>query len=200
MFAMPHTGVAHRIVLYSDFNCPFCYALHERLHDYGALERVEWRGVQHAPHLPVPMARWNGRLLDELRQEVAMVNRLAPMLPIVLPPGKPNTGPAIHLAARVLANDVACGKELVRRLYWLFWREGRDIADGTVLSEALSSIGVNQPTLLEQDSETALVVKGWMKQWQGTGQAGVPLLERQDGALLVGLSQEAHLRRFLSES
>jgi predicted DsbA family dithiol-disulfide isomerase len=200
MFPMPHTGVAHRIVLYSDFNCPFCYALHERLHDYGALERVEWRGVQHAPHLPIPMARWNGPLLGELRQEVAMVNRLAPMLPIVLPPGKPNTGPAIRLAARALTTDSARGNELVRRLYWLFWRESRDISDEAVLSETLSSIGLKEPTLLEQDSETALVMEGWTNQWHNTGQAGVPLLERPDGALLVGLSQEAHLRRFLSES
>src|SRR5574341_165313 len=95
-----------QIVVYSDFNCPFCYAMHERLHGYGVLDRVAWRGVQHAPHLPIPMARWNGPLMDELRHEVAMVGRLAPTLPIVVPEGKPNTGPAIRLEARVLSLGV----------------------------------------------------------------------------------------------
>src|SRR5690349_22882248 len=63
---------ADRFFLYSDFNCPFCYALHERLHDLGLIERCEWRGVQHAPQLPRPMKPWSGSLGAELRHEVAM--------------------------------------------------------------------------------------------------------------------------------
>jgi len=187
-----------RFVLYSDFNCPFCYAMHERLHTYGVLERVEWRGVQHAPHLPIPMARWNGRLLDELRHEVAMVGRLAPMLPIAAPEGKPNTRPAIQLAARVLARDVVQGSELVRRLYWLFWREGRDISDVGVLQEALASLGLDPQGIKEKDEATGRTLDGWEHLWRSTGQAGVPLLERPDGTLLVGLARESDLDRFLA--
>ena len=85
--------------LYSDFNCPFCYAMHERLHALGVMDRISWQGVQHAPHLPVPMAGWAGHLAAELKQEVQMVRRLAPELPIAVPPGKPNTGRAIAAAA-----------------------------------------------------------------------------------------------------
>jgi len=187
-----------RFALYSDFNCPFCYAMHERLHTYGVLERVEWRGVQHAPHLPIPMARWNGRLLDELRHEVAMVGRLAPMLPIAVPEGKPNTRPAIQLAARVLARDVVQGSELVRRLYWLFWREGRDISDVGVLHEALASLGLDPQGIKEKDEATGRTLDGWEHLWRSTGQAGVPLLERPDGTLLVGLARESDLDRFLA--
>ena len=73
-------------ILYSDFNCPFCYALHERLHDMALLSRCEWRGVQHAPHLPRPMKPWHGSLGVELRQEVAVVQWLAPDLQIAPPP------------------------------------------------------------------------------------------------------------------
>jgi hypothetical protein len=89
-------------ILYSDFNCPFCYALHERLHDMDLLGRCEWRGVQHAPHLPRPMKPWQGSPGAELRQEVAVVQRLAPGLPIALPPGKPNTRAAIEQAVQWL--------------------------------------------------------------------------------------------------
>ena len=35
-----------RNILYSDFNCPFCYAMHERLYEMTLLARCEWRGVQ----------------------------------------------------------------------------------------------------------------------------------------------------------
>ncbi|TKS59406.1 MAG: hypothetical protein EWM72_02214 [Nitrospira sp.] len=197
---MSDVGASGRFALYSDFNCPFCYAMHERLHACGVMELVEWRGVQHAPHLPIPMARWNGRLLDELRHEVTMVGRLAPMLPIVVPEGKPNTRPAIQLAAQVLARDVAQGSALVRRLYWLFWREGRDISDVGVLGEALASLGLDPQGLIEKDEATAHILDGWDDLWRSMGQAGVPLLVRSDGTLLVGLARESDLDRFLAVS
>lgn len=41
--------------LYSDFNCPFCYALYELLQELQFIDRCEWRGVQHASHLSNPM-------------------------------------------------------------------------------------------------------------------------------------------------
>ena len=37
--------MSHFYILYSDFNCPFCYALHERLHDMDLLRCCEWRGA-----------------------------------------------------------------------------------------------------------------------------------------------------------
>jgi predicted DsbA family dithiol-disulfide isomerase len=197
---MGETSLSDQIVVYSDFNCPFCYAMHERLHECGVFDLVEWRGVQHAPQLPIPMARWNGPLLDELRHEVAMVGRLAPTLPIVVPESKPNTGPAIQLAAKVLSSNVARGNDLVRQLYWLFWREGRDISDITILRETLTSMGLNHEEFLENDEGTGSVLESWTTQWLSTGQAGVPLLERADGRLLVGLAREGDLRRFLSLS
>jgi len=172
--------------------------MHERLHGYGVLDHVEWRGVQHAPYLPIPMTRWNGHLLDELQYEVAMVNRLAPALPIVTPNGKPNTQPAISLAARVLSSKRFEGHELVRRLYWAFWRDGRDISDRTVLEEVLESVGLQSVNFMESDEATSRALDRWDLQWRRTGEGGVPLLERFDGALLVGFAQEASLRRFLS--
>ena len=42
--------------LYSDPNCPFCYAIGERLLTLSVERQVEWRGVQHAPHLYVTAA------------------------------------------------------------------------------------------------------------------------------------------------
>ena len=188
------------VVLYSDFNCPFCYAMHERLHAHGVSDRIEWRGVQHAPHLPVPMARWNGDLMEELRHEVEMVGRLAPGLPIALPEGKPNTRPAIQLAARALAADASRGAALIDRLYRLFWCEGEDISDATVLADAVLALGLRQDQLAGNEGQIEGKLQNWNDHWHRTGQAGVPLLERTDGMLLVGLAREGDLRRFLSLS
>ena len=79
--------------------------MHERLHEMNLLVHCEWRGVQHASHLPRPMKPWQGSLGAELRHEVTVVQRLAPGLPIVLPPGKPNTRPAIEQAVALLRRD-----------------------------------------------------------------------------------------------
>jgi predicted DsbA family dithiol-disulfide isomerase len=105
--------------LFSDFKCPFCYAMHERLFVLGVMEQVSWRGVQHARHLPVPMVAWSGHLAMELQQEVEMVRRLAPDVLIALPLGKPNSGPAIAAAARALSIDALLGREFLRALYRL---------------------------------------------------------------------------------
>lgn len=153
--------------------------------------------MQHAPHLPIPTARWNGRLLDELRHEAALVVRPAPNLPIMVPEGKPNTRPAIQLAARLLAQDPEQGGKFVRHLYRLFWRDGWDISDAGVLREALAELGLDPQGLIEKEQATARILDGGDEQWRETGQSGVPLLVRSDGAVLVGSAREADLDRIL---
>ena len=175
-----------RYLLYGDFNCPFCYALHERLHAMGLLDRCEWRGVQHAPHLPRPMKAWSGSLGAELRHEVAMVERLAPGLPIILPPGKPNTGAAIRLAASTLQRDRHRGMDVVRDLYRAFWCEGKDISNSLVLDEFGLPDGDDLDHLLE----------AWHESWRAAGQAGVPLIVSPDGDQLVGCVPVEEVRRF----
>lgn len=175
-------------LLYSDFNCPFCYALHERLHELQLIERCEWRGVQHAPHLPRPMKAWQGSLGAELRQEVALVQRLAPGLSIALPSGKPNTGPAIALAASLLQRDRDAGMQVVRALYHAFWVNGQDISNPLVLDE----FGIADGSELDQ------VIGEWEAAWHETGQAGVPLIVSPQGELLVGCVPAEQLRRFFA--
>ena len=78
--------------LFSDFNCPFCDAMHERLHGLGLVRQVSWGGVEHARHLRAPRALRSGHLAMELKQEVEVMRRLAPELPIATPREKPSSG------------------------------------------------------------------------------------------------------------
>lgn len=170
-----------RFSLFSDFNCPFCYALHERLHNLNLLTRCNWQGVQHAPHLPRPMKAWQGTLAAELRHEVAMVGRLSPELPLELPAGKPNTGHAIVLAAEHLDRDREAGMRLVRAIYRAFWWEGRDISDPRVL------VGLARDDAPGTHSGNGQRIAGkWSSAWEATGQFSVPMIVAPDGNQLVG--------------
>ncbi len=185
--------------LYSDFNCPFCYAMHERLHSLGVMDRISWQGVQHAPHLPVPMASWAGHLAAELKQEVQMVRRLAPEVEISVPRGKPNTGRAIAASARALHIDQLRATDFVRSLYRLFWVEGRDLSDDGVLQREAERHGFLPEQVAGANAITVdAVLRAWEEQWAEAEHQGVPLLQRSDGTLLVGLMPMAVLQRFLT--
>ncbi|MCP4469315.1 MAG: hypothetical protein GY815_01290 [Gammaproteobacteria bacterium] len=75
--------------VYADFNCPFCYALNERLHAMGLGERVDFRGVQHAPSASSDHAGLE--VLTELTREVAEVRRRAPSIEIAVPLFRPSS-------------------------------------------------------------------------------------------------------------
>ncbi len=178
------------VILYSDFNCPFCYALHERLHELRVLDRCEWRGVQHAPLLPRPMRPWQGSLGAELKHEVAVVQRLAPGLPITLPSGKPNTLPAIEYAIALLRKDLRNGMDFVQRTYRAFWCEGRDISDPVVLTQLAGE------HVEDVEGQNHSIAQKWETAWHATGQNGVPLLVSSDGDLLVGCVPAEQVRQF----
>jgi predicted DsbA family dithiol-disulfide isomerase len=184
--------------LYSDFNCPFCYAMHERLHEMNLLAFCEWRGVQHASHLPRPMKPWQGSLGAELRHEVTVVQRLAPGLPIALPPGKPNTKPAIEQAVALLRHDRALGMAFVRETYRAFWCEGKDISDPAVLRQLIEQGGGSLEDVGTINGEDRRTAQEWEAAWHLTGQAGVPLMVSSEGYLLVGCAPIENIQRFLA--
>jgi predicted DsbA family dithiol-disulfide isomerase len=188
-------------LLFSDFNCPFCYAMHERLHDLGLMAQVSWHGVQHARHLPVPMQTWSGHLASELKQEVEMVRRLAPELPIALPLGKPNSGPAIAAAARALIIDRLLAQEFIRSLYQMFWVDGKDLSNQELLQDRAERQGLPPAQIC---GKTALPIddqlRVWEARWNETEHSGVPLVQRSDGAQLVGLVSASSIERFFTEA
>ena len=184
--------------LFSDFNCPFCYAMHERLHEMNLLALCEWRGVQHASHLPRPMKPWQGSLGAELRHEVTVVQRLAPDLPIALPPGKPNSRPAIEQAVALLRRDRVLGMAFVGETYRAFWCEGRDISDPVVLRQLVEKVGGSPESVGTINDEDRRVAHEWESAWHVTGQAGVPLIVSSEGDLLVGCAPSEDIRRFFA--
>jgi len=176
-------------ILYSDFNCPYCYATHERLAQLGLHDRVDWRGVQHSPELPQPMRTAAGPFAAELEREVESIRLRAPEVPIELPTGKPNTGPAIRLAAAAPAADA---ERLILDLYRRFWRDGEDLSDPDVLAAAA---GTDAPAPGEGEELAA----EWQREWSRLRIGGVPLLLAADGNYLYGLKDADELAGFIAE-
>jgi predicted DsbA family dithiol-disulfide isomerase len=185
--------------LFSDLNCPFCYAMHERLYALGVMEQVSWHGVQHARHLRLPMVAWSGHLAMELKREVEMVRRLAPEVPIALPAGKPNSGPAIAAAARALSIDTIAGQKLLQSLYRLFWIQGQDISDEELLQREAERHGFS-PAQIAGMSAIPIdqTLRAWEERWNETEHQGVPLLQRPNHRLLIGLVPVESVRQFLA--
>lgn len=183
-----------RAVLYTDINCPFCYATETRLAALGVHAEVEWRGVEHEPDLPVPMLRDDPELAEEVGDEVAQVRARAPEVPITPPAGKPNTGLAIAAAVAAARVDPADAHGFRQELYRAFWVDGADVSDPGVVTALAAKHGLPD---LEAQPDDELRVTSWRLDWERSPLRGVPLLVRDDGEVLYGLKDLDTLGRFM---
>ena len=182
------------VFLYTDLNCPFCYATEQRLGALDAHDLIEWRGVEHEPDLPVPMLTDDEDLSEELADEVAQVRSRAPEVEIEQPPGKSNTARALEFVAAAERLDPVRGREVRHATYRAFWAEGRDISDPDVLAEIAREHGL---PAVEVRPEDKLRVTSWRLDWERSPLRGVPLLVRSDGEVLYGLKDTETLAGFV---
>ncbi len=183
-----------RVTLFTDLNCPFCYSTEQRLERLGVSGQVAWRGVEHEPELPVPMARDDVEIAAELAEEVQSVRSRAPEVAIAVPPGKANTAAGLLAAAAALRVDAGRGAAFRQAVYRAFWRDGRDISDPAVLDELADDVGFPARQTRPED---ALTVTSWRLEWERSPLRGVPLLVREDGETVYGLKDVETLERFV---
>jgi len=182
------------VTLFTDLNCPFCYATEQRLEQLGLNERIEWRGVEHEPDLPVPMALDNPEIAAELADEVQSVRARAPEVAIAVPSGKANTAAGLLATAAALRIDPARGADFRQAVYRAFWRDGREVSDPAVLEALARDHGL--PALATRP-EDAVTVASWRLEWERSPLHGVPLLIRDDGETVYGLKDLETLARFV---
>lgn len=186
------------IILFSDPNCPFCYALEERLNVLGFDGMVQWCGVQHAPMLAVPRMAHAPRMNAMIQQEVRAVQHLAPEVPVQAVTGKPNSGPAIRLVAAAEQIDARRARQLRLSLYRALWQYNEDISDPNVLTFAARTFGFPELAAERSDeSAGAARARAWQEAWEETGIGSVPLLVRSDGESLSGLVGAEVLKGFV---
>ena len=183
--------------LFTDLNCPFCYATEIRLEALGLSDRIEWRGVEHEPDLPVPMDVEDEHITQELDEEVTSVRSRAPEVPIELPRGKVNTAAGLLATAAALRIDDERGAAFRQAVYRAFWVDGKDISSPEVLDEIARSHGLPH---LDTRREDDVTVASWRLEWERSPLRGVPLLVRDDGETLYGLKDSETLAAFVKDA
>jgi diguanylate cyclase (GGDEF)-like protein len=182
------------LVVFADFNCPFCYALDLRLEAMDGAAELEWEPIEHTA-----MVRWGACSPDEhaeLAAEVFTVRHRAPEVPIRLPRARPRTGPANRLYAAVRGKDPAVAMRLRRAIYSALWEEGQDIGDPKVLASIAEEVGCGQPAPQPEDLHR---LKTSQKTWEdGPFDRRLPAAWRTDGATLLGLSSPSDINRFVT--
>lgn len=186
---------ARTIVAYGDLNCPFCYALEERLVARDVEHQVEWRLVEHAPELPVEPGAVRPEQLEELGRELEALVERAPDVRISRPPFRPSSGPAIRAVAEACLSDPPRAWLLRLSLFRALWRDGRNIADPQVIAALVERAGLPP---LHGTPEAAELAARWTREWRDARYERIPVMLSDVDTTLLGLVPVRQLELFLA--
>jgi diguanylate cyclase (GGDEF)-like protein len=184
-------------VAFIDFNCPYCFALYERLCRWGFADQIEWSMIEHSDHLVSP-----GELAaeeDQLSDEVFEVRHRAPDIEVSLPLTRARATKATRLIAHVQSEAPDKSDALRRSIFCSLWQRGEDIGDSKVLAELLDQSGLDA-SLLESSEADSSTFDAWQYDWQSGGfDRSIPVLvHRASKRQLIGLPAERALAEFLT--
>lgn len=196
-------GSAVRLIVYADFSCPDCYLASHRADALSAAEvTIDWRAVEHWPHLPVTGLRLSGTEKNALTERfTALDDLLLPgeRLPFSMPAFVPKTEASISAYAEAYSTQV--GDDVRRLLFELYWLQGCDIGSPTVLRTPLAGpilrAGSDAEPLRESGyavsvdrgpitSDAHRRIRSWRAEWQQLGSPTLPVV-LSGGATLSGL-------------
>lgn len=196
-----------RLIVYADLNCPFCYALSERLHTLGVMEDVDWRCIEHAPDSVAGNTSFAEQ--SELASEVYNVRHRAPEVAIALPKARCNSHRASVLCAWSRRLERCQAVDLRMALYQALWLQGKDIESEAVCAEILERQRLGTVTDRELKNAEANLFS-WQQEWEcGAYDSRIPAVIRgtdtlADNALpentdnkLLGLPSTDTLQAFL---
>ncbi|SVC96455.1 uncharacterized protein METZ01_LOCUS349309, partial [marine metagenome] len=186
-------------VVYGDLNCPFCFALHERLFTWNLLDRIEWRLIIHAPDLEASGFSMEDQSL--LANEVFSIHHRAPDVPVNLPKLRPGSEMATRLMQGLDFLSVQQQVSTRVSLYRALWVDGRDIADPDTLQDVVVATGISEA--LAPDQAQAEKFDTWQKEWETSNDFDrrIPIIKRaSNDSLLLGLPTEEALVDFLKGS
>lgn len=157
-------SVQEMYLFYTDYNCPFCYALNERVRTIGRSQQIMWRGVE---HLPGTISSCTS--LDDSAQivaEVSMIRKRAPEITLIAPEFRPNTKLANRLTLLAEQQDASRVADLRTLIYRAYWQQGQDISDVNVLKSLCQQLEMQFPVELETSSSHLKAIDNLLDQWQ----------------------------------
>ena len=192
--SLPPELQSSRILVVSDFNCPYCFTLNEWLNQLGVASRVFWVGVEHKPHLPLDFSDTNQPDdVATLHKEVDDVRRRAPEVGVQLPPVWVNSHQALLLQAAVEAEEPALAAPLRTAIFRRFWRDQSNIARTSELADCEQQAGVPPEPERFLDAEQLERISAW---WRAELDR-IPCMLAPSGARHLGLQDRAAVEAFV---
>lgn len=191
---VPSLLLSARVVVISDFNCPYCFTLNEWLSDMGLADAVRWVGVEHKPHLPSGLTAGNRPDdLQILQREVADVSRRAPEVGVNLPPVWVNSRRALLVQACLEDEQPQLAHRARRELFRAFWHHGRDLSAPAMIAAALQPLGETPPAEDSLDpQELDLITAWWARELDR-----IPCMLAPTGARHLGLQDRLAVEAFV---
>lgn len=180
-------------IIYTDYNCPFCFALHEQARAEGLLDKFEWRLIQHAPSASSSITTYEDRA--ELSDEVVTVRKRASNVHISLPSFRPNTELATKLTVAAFIVDQEKASILRTLIYQAYWQDGLDVSKRSVLDPIIKRSGFDEVILSE--IVDAIVTHYQMNWEQGDFARRIPSMKSVEGNVFLGFPSLAKLKGFL---
>jgi predicted DsbA family dithiol-disulfide isomerase len=141
--------MALKIVMFSDYICPFCYVGFETIRKLKAEFdlQIEWRGFQIHPDwpaegIPADKARVNG---DAAAREATWkrISTMADAVGFEIKPPRVLTNSRAALAATEFARDSGRDEPLEERIYKAYFNEGANIGDAEVVKRLAVDAGLD---------------------------------------------------------
>ncbi len=178
-----------RILVWSDYVCPFCYLEHPVLarikSELGEGVEIDWRAFELRPE-PTPTLDPNGEYLHRVWNQSVYPMAQERGMTLRLPPVQPYSRKA-HEAAE-FARDEGKLEEMNHALFKAFFEDGRDLASLDVLLDVGQSVDLDRKALRDALESGRYIQKVTEDERlaQEIGISGVP-------ALVVSAGQQAYL-------
>ena len=199
--------MALKVVMFSDFVCPFCYIGFEIVRGLKAEFGfdLEWRGFQIHPDWPaegIPAERMRelGNA-DARRAAWERIKALADTIRLPMKPPAILTNSRLALEAAEFARDVGKGEEFEERVYRAYFQEGANIGDAEVIGGLAAEVGIDRAKLAEtlSSGKYSLKLKNNSLIANQRGVSGVPTFII-NGFALVGAQSVDAMRHILKRA
>ena len=181
-----------RILVVSDFNCPYCYTLNEWIERLSRAGQVRWIGIEHRPTLPTAGDNNPGDTVT-LHTEVADVQERAPEVEVVAPDTWVNSNAAVLLQNAVEDEHPELAPRLRSRIFRAYWREGQSISSPGVLSSISAELQI-PPVETEEDYLDELT------DWWRHSLDRIPCMLAPTGLAHLGLQDFNAVQSFLNSA
>jgi len=145
--------MALKLVMFSDFICPFCYIGFEtvrKLKSEFELE-IDWRGFQIHPEWPaegMAAADYRRGMDPETRRTIwARIQAMAEATGFSMKPPAVLTNSRMALEAAEFANQCGVGEAFEERVYRAYFNEGLNIGSQGVIGELAAEVGIDRNEL-----------------------------------------------------